>query len=242
MLPNQIINHEHASVLPVDTFYDLAVEKLLETHEKLDQLPKNPFGDDTPNLTALKGDLGIPTSDTEILSQIMQNAVIGALAGTFGVVAHSATANAIDFGISMMSESKNENTPRQTFKRASDHKPTNGFRATFKKAHEPAKKPAMPHTNILRQAMMKKQMASYKNTLQTRKRLERQLADLKEKIQLLNIYKKQDISYVKLSADGKELTPINGKPRFVFEMERKKHENRMAYERQFNAPAPRLAA
>lgn len=243
MLPDKIITHEHASVLPVDTFFDLAVEKLLETHEKLDQLPKNPFGDDTPSLLGLKTELGLPTSNTEILSEIMQQAVLGTLTGAFGMAAHSGASTAVDFGVSMMAEAKNDNkTNRTAFKRAAEPKSTSAFKSAFKKA-EPAKKPmAMPSTNIVRAAVQKQQMASYKNALKARRRLERQLADLKEKIQLLSVYKKQDISYVKMSADGKELTPINGKPRFVFEMERKKHDNRMAYEYHMGAPAPRMAA
>jgi len=194
-LPKKIESAETASVLPVDTFYTLAVEKLETIHDKLDSLPKNPAGDNTPSLLALKAAFNVHENNNTDFSMFlmggMQQMALGALTGAFGLA--TGAGQMLDIGSSFITdkadndnETRKGQSNRSVFKRAATPGKSSE-RLSFKRAPSPASKPAaMPATHILRAAMQRKQQAAYKKTLKQRRALERQLLELKEMFIVLN--------------------------------------------------------
>lgn len=240
-LPDKLLHAEHASSMPIDKFYELAIDKLEELHEKLDRLPKNPYGDDTPTLEGLKADFNVREEKPVDMSMFIMGGFQALGLGALGLSAGAT--HAADFALGYAAERRaNQNTPsaRNSFGAAA--KPAKaGTRYAFKQ--EPAKKPLIPATSIVRAAMKRKQMASYTNTLKQRRALESKLRDLKQMFRDLNLYKDLKVTDVMMTENGKELRALyTDKPVFVHKPEEQKYRKRMEMELKLGRKLPKAPA
>jgi|GEM_PF-4355651 len=258
MTINQAESQKYGSLHTVESLYKKALAKILESREQLDALPKNPFRDDTITLGALRESAQIDSNITKIYSEDGSMILLGmtnmfAMDGA-GIMHGSVTSKAVDMVMEYAEQrdESNRNSARTAFKREAARQRSPMIKTRFKQAQPPVKK--LANTSILRADARKDQMAAYKASLNKRRQLERQIAQLKDMMLTLNdIRKDPDVKLVQMSADGSELRPVTKAPAAVYAMLERRADNDRAEDVLKNemtpqrsavtaAPAPRMAA